>query len=198
MDDRPSDQPSSDDARTTRHESGTPAAWPDRIGPYRVVSLIGEGAMGIVYEAEQQLPRRRVALKIIRPGVSTPTLLRRFEHEYEFLGRLQHPGIAQIHQAGVADTGSGPQPYFAMELERGRRLDEYARPTAGRARTSPVPERARSVSSSWRLAHHGQRFLCGLSNLFVLIVQQSSDGFLVISCPQRAESEGGSRSIEAI
>jgi tetratricopeptide (TPR) repeat protein len=83
--------------------------------------------MGIVYEAEQERPRRRVALKIIRPGVATAAMLRRFEHEYEFLGRLQHPGIAQIYQAGVADTGYGPQPYFAMELVRGRRLDEYVR-----------------------------------------------------------------------
>ena len=96
-------------------------------GPFRILAVIGEGAMGIVYEAEQERPRRRVALKIIRPGVATPAMLRRFEHEYEFLGRLQHPGIAQIYQAGVAETGYGPQPYFAMELVRGRRLDDYVR-----------------------------------------------------------------------
>jgi tetratricopeptide (TPR) repeat protein len=83
--------------------------------------------MGVVYEAEQERPRRRVALKIIRPGVSTPAMLRRFEHEYEFLGRLQHDGIAQIYQAGVADTGLGPQPYFAMERVHGRKLDDYVR-----------------------------------------------------------------------
>jgi serine/threonine protein kinase len=123
------DEPVSDiDAdRTTQHGSASVSSYPARIGPYRVMALIGEGAMGIVYEAEQERPRRRVALKIIRPGVSTPAMLRRFEHEYEFLGRLQHDGIAQIYQAGIADTGSGPQPYFAMELVRGRRLDEYAR-----------------------------------------------------------------------
>jgi tetratricopeptide (TPR) repeat protein len=121
------DQPLKDDARTTQQTSTPGPSHPDRIGPYRIVALIGEGAMGIVYEAEQERPRRRVALKIIRPGVATPTMLRRFEHEYEFLGRLQHPGIAQIHQAGVADSGYGPQPYFAMELVRGRRLDEYIR-----------------------------------------------------------------------
>ena len=121
------DQPIEDDARTTRQASGSTAAHPDRIGPYRIVALMGEGAMGIVYEAEQERPRRRVALKIIRPGVATAAMLRRFEHEYEFLGRLQHPGIAQIYQAGVADTGYGPQPYFAMELVRGRRLDDYVR-----------------------------------------------------------------------
>ena len=121
------EDPGDDDARTTQQVPAPNQSYPERIGPYRVLALIGEGAMGIVYEAEQERPRRRVALKIIRPGVSTPTMLRRFEHEYEFLGRLQHDGIAQIYQAGIADAGFGPQPYFAMELVRGRRLDEYAR-----------------------------------------------------------------------
>ena len=122
-----SDNADVDGDRTTQHPSGSGTSHAARIGPFRVVALIGEGAMGIVYEAEQERPRRRVALKIIRPGVSTPAMLRRFEHEYEFLGRLQHDGIAQIYQAGIADTGFGPQPYFAMELVRGRRLDEYVR-----------------------------------------------------------------------
>src|SRR5262245_16064751 len=85
--------------------------------------------MGIVYEAEQERPQRRVAVKIVRPGVVPEAVLRRFEREYEFLGRLHHPGIAQIYQAGVAETPYGPQPYFAMELVKGRRLDEYVRAT---------------------------------------------------------------------
>jgi eukaryotic-like serine/threonine-protein kinase len=127
MDSDAREERSNDADRTTQHPSGSGGSTAARIGPFRIVSLIGEGAMGIVYEAEQERPRRRVALKIIRPGVSTPAMLRRFEHEYEFLGRLQHDGIAQIYQAGIADTGFGPQPYFAMELVRGRRLDEYAR-----------------------------------------------------------------------
>jgi len=116
-----------DDADRTTVQFAAGEANPARIGPYRILSLIGQGAMGIVYEAEQERPHRRVALKIIRPGVATPAMLRRFEHEYEFLGRLQHPGIAQIYEADVADSSYGPQPYFAMELVRGRRLDEYAR-----------------------------------------------------------------------
>src|SRR5262249_479337 len=78
--------------------------------------------MGAVYEAEQEQPRRTVALKIIKPGMASPELLRRFEHETEALGRLQHPGIAQIYEAGAADSGLGPQPYFAMEFIRGRSL----------------------------------------------------------------------------
>ena len=75
--------------------------------------------MGTVYEAEQDHPRRIVALKVIKPGWPSPELLRRFEQESQVLGRLQHPGIAQIYEAGTADTGFGPQPYFAMEFIRG-------------------------------------------------------------------------------
>jgi tetratricopeptide (TPR) repeat protein len=85
--------------------------------------------MGIVYEAEQERPNRRVALKIVRPGLVPTEALRRFELEYEFLGRLHHPGIAQIYQAGVEDTAYGSQPYFAMELVVGKRLDEFVRST---------------------------------------------------------------------
>src|SRR5688572_3667627 len=96
------------------------------VARYRLLRLIGEGGMGAVYEAEQDLPRRNVALKIIKPGLATPALLRRFEQESQALGRLQHPGIAQIYEAGTADTGLGPQPYFAMEFIHGKTLTEYA------------------------------------------------------------------------
>jgi serine/threonine protein kinase len=98
----------------------------DRIGSYRVLGVLGEGGMGIVYLAQQDRPRRTVALKVIRPGISTTEMLRRFEHEAQVLGRLQHPGIAQIFEAGTSNTGRGPQPYFAMELLCGRTLVQYA------------------------------------------------------------------------
>ena len=100
---------------------------PATIGRYRIVRLIGEGGMGVVYEAEQDHPRRTVALKLLKAGLARPELLRRFERESEALGRLQHPGIAQIFEAGTADTDLGRQPYFAMELVRGSSLLEYAR-----------------------------------------------------------------------
>jgi len=99
---------------------------PAAIGPYRVIRLLGEGGMGFVYEAEQDQPRRTVALKVIKPGFAAAETLWRFQHESQALGRLQHPGIAQIYEAGTADTGFGPQPYFAMELIRGLLLREYA------------------------------------------------------------------------
>jgi eukaryotic-like serine/threonine-protein kinase len=111
-----------------------PGAWavsdiaptPSVVGRYRILRLIGEGGMGAVYEAEQEHPRRIIALKVIKPGIISAELLRRFEQESQALGRLQHPGIAQIYDAGTADTGLGPQPYFAMELIRGTTLGDYA------------------------------------------------------------------------
>jgi tetratricopeptide (TPR) repeat protein/predicted Ser/Thr protein kinase len=99
---------------------------PEAIGRYRVLRLLGEGGMGAVYEVEQDHPRRVVALKVIKPGLTSPELLRRFERESRALGRLQHPGIAQIYEAGSADTGFGPQPYFAMEFIAGETLTDYA------------------------------------------------------------------------
>lgn len=104
---------------------GTARERPSIIGRYRILGLIGEGGMGTVYEAEQEHPRRTVALKIIKLGMASPSLLRRFEQESQALGRLQHPGIAQIFEAGTVDTGFGPQPYFAMEFIRGRSLQDY-------------------------------------------------------------------------
>ena len=99
---------------------------PERIGAFRILGVIGEGGMGIVYEAEQDEPKRRVALKVIRGGLVTRGLLQRFRHEAEVLGQLRHPGIAQIYQAGTDDEGAGGQPFFAMELIRGRPLLEHA------------------------------------------------------------------------
>ncbi|PWU10955.1 MAG: hypothetical protein C5B51_03515 [Terriglobia bacterium] len=106
--------------------SASKCMLPGNIGHYRILRLLGEGGMGIVYEAEQQHPRRIVALKIIKPGLTSSELLRRFEQESQALGRLQHPGIAQIYEAGTEDTGFGPQPYFAMEFIRGLSLIQYA------------------------------------------------------------------------
>ena len=99
---------------------------PAAIGRYRIVRLLGEGGMGTVYEAEQEEPRRVVALKVIRLGLATPDRLRRFRQESQALARLQHPGIAQIYESNTADTGFGPQPFFAMEFIRGLPLKQYA------------------------------------------------------------------------
>ncbi|MBA3949047.1 MAG: serine/threonine protein kinase [Acidobacteria bacterium] len=105
--------------------TGTAPSLPAMIGPYRILRLLGEGGMGVVYEAEQASPRRTVALKVIKAGHANGEMLRRFENEALALGRLQHPGIGQIYDAGTADTPFGRQPYFAMELVHGQPLVDY-------------------------------------------------------------------------
>lgn len=109
--------------------SGRPGQ-PQRIGRYEIVGVLGEGGMGIVYEAKQEHPARSVALKVLRPGIVSSTAQRRLQQEAEILGQLQHPGIASIYEAGMAEGvrqggRSIPQPFFAMELIRGRPLDVF-------------------------------------------------------------------------
>ena len=97
-----------------------------RVGQYQINRVIASGGMGTVYEAVQEQPRRTVALKIMRSGLASRAALRRFEFEVEVLGRLQHPYIAQIFEAGTFQTDAGVQPFFAMELIHGQPLVEYA------------------------------------------------------------------------
>ncbi len=99
-------------------------AVPASFGRYRILRICGEGGMGVVYEAEQDNPRRTVALKVIGPGFVSPEHAKRFHHEAQILGRLQHPGIAQVYDAGFVEDG---RPFFAMEFIRGTPLDEFAR-----------------------------------------------------------------------
>ncbi|MCH7924841.1 MAG: serine/threonine protein kinase, partial [Planctomycetes bacterium] len=98
---------------------------PLRISAYKILSVLGEGGMGVVYRAEQDNPRREVALKLLKAGGASVIALSRFKEEAQILGRLQHPGIAQIFEAGTADTGFGPQPFFAMEFVHGVPLQGY-------------------------------------------------------------------------
>lgn len=99
---------------------------PDRVGAYRIISELGAGAMGVVYLAEQRQPKRRVALKVVRPEMMTPERERRFDLEAQALARLRHPGIATIYEAGRADLNGQPHPFFAMELVQGLPLDTHA------------------------------------------------------------------------
>jgi len=120
----------SDEAPTLSPEEARkpqlPSGHPAQIGRYRLVRVLGQGGMGTVYEAVQDHPKRTVALKVMRAGLMSPSLERRFELEAELLGRLQHPGIAQIYEAGTADVGGGAHPYFAMERISGTSLLDYA------------------------------------------------------------------------
>lgn len=93
------------------------------IGSYKLLEQIGEGGFGIVYMAEQEKPlRRRVALKIIKPGMDTRQVVARFEAERQALALMEHPNIAQVFDGG--ETASG-RPYFVMELVRGIPITDY-------------------------------------------------------------------------
>jgi WD40 repeat protein len=100
---------------------------PARIGAYRIVRVLGRGGMGTVYEAEQENPARRVALKVLQPELGGPQHLQRFRREAQFLARLQHPGIVHVYEAGTAEIGGVVRPYFALELVEGTTLLEHAR-----------------------------------------------------------------------
>jgi serine/threonine protein kinase/Tfp pilus assembly protein PilF len=97
---------------------------PEQIGRYRILREIGRGGMGVVYEAEQENPQRRVAVKVIRQELGLPHRIRRFRQEAHVLGKLQHTGIAQIFEAGSANVGRSELPFFAMELVDGLPLDQ--------------------------------------------------------------------------
>jgi len=115
----------SDGRVNTGGDAAGGASQGKRIGRYQIIDKIGEGGMGTVYEARQDHPRRTVALKVLRTGLATTEMLKRFEYEVQVLGRLQHPNIAQIIEAGVVEDSGERLPYFAMELIHGERLDSY-------------------------------------------------------------------------
>ena len=102
-----------------------------RIGPYKLLQKIGEGGMGTVYMAEQEKPvRRRVALKIIKPGMDTDQVVARFEAERQALALMDHNNIAKVFDAGATVTG---RPFFVMELVNGIPITDYC----DRANLSP-------------------------------------------------------------
>jgi eukaryotic-like serine/threonine-protein kinase len=95
----------------------------DRVGRYKILQQIGEGGCGVVYMAEQEEPvRRRVALKVIKLGMDTKSVIARFEAERQALAMMDHPNIAKVLDAGATDKG---RPYFVMELVRGIKITDY-------------------------------------------------------------------------
>jgi len=111
--------------RATEASEGPPQPerLPAQIGDYRIVRKIGEGGMGVVYEAEQLHPQRPVALKVILGGVFvTETQVRMFQREAQTLARLKHPNIASIYESGRTEDG---QHFFSMELVRGEPLNTF-------------------------------------------------------------------------
>ena len=106
----------------------------DMIGKFKIIGVLGEGGMGIVYLAEQSKPvKRRVALKVIKAGMDTKQVIARFEAERQALAMMNHPGIAQVYEAGATEEG---RPYFALEFVKGMPItdacDEHKRNTKQR------------------------------------------------------------------
>ncbi|MEM7353164.1 MAG: serine/threonine-protein kinase [Acidobacteriota bacterium] len=98
----------------------------DRLGDYRILRSLGEGGMGEVYLADQELPiRRRVALKLIRPDLGSRRFEARFEAERQALALMSHPNIAQVYEAGDVQVGQSSRPFFAMEYVDGRPLKAH-------------------------------------------------------------------------
>ncbi|MCY2959567.1 MAG: serine/threonine-protein kinase [Planctomycetota bacterium] len=109
-----------------------PLAAGARIGGYTLIRRIGVGGMGVVFEASQERPHRRVALKLVQSVFASPATLLRFRYEAEALGRLRHSGIAQVYEAGVdVDAQGDERPFLAMEfVEDARPITEYVRERA--------------------------------------------------------------------
>ncbi len=136
-----------DDATLALDEQAQAAAGlPASIGPYRVVSLLGEGGMGRVYLARETNPARDVALKVVR-GISTAAL-ERFRREIALLGQLEHPGIVRLYAAGEDTVGGLPSPWFALEVVRGPDLRGYLQ-----QEKPDLPSRIVLLSKLARAAH---------------------------------------------
>jgi len=105
-----------------------PAGVPDRIGSYVIKRVIASGGMGTVFEAQQENPRRPVAVKVIKEPLASQGAIGRLEYEAQILARLRHPGIAQIYEAGSFEDHGSVVPFFAMEyIPNARNITAYAR-----------------------------------------------------------------------
>jgi len=122
-----------------------PLARGARVGRFVIERHIATGGMGVVFEARQESPSRRVALKLIHPALVSAETVRRLSIESEALARLRHAGIAQLFEAGLHDFGDGAQPFIAMELVEGTPLLEHAATLDTRSRARLMAEIASAV-----------------------------------------------------
>src|SRR6185436_5107580 len=144
-----------------------------RIGRYKLLEQIGEGGFGVVYMAEQQEPvRRRVALKIIKVGMDTRSVVARFEAERQALALMDHPNIAKVLDGGATELG---RPYFVMELVRGVPITEFC--DQNRLTTQQRLDLFVQVCAAVQHAHHKGVIHRDLKPSNVLVAQY--DGKLV-------------------
>jgi len=128
-------------------------ATPERIGGYTIRRVVAHGGMGTVYEALQREPRRVVALKVMKAGIASPEALRRFKYESQVLGRLRHPGIAQVYEAGTHDHGGDELPFFAMEyIPNALTITDYAR-----EKKLGIRQRLDLAAQMCEAVHHGHQ-----------------------------------------
>ncbi len=141
--------PTRDEAPHTRHEAHLSIAG-DRVGPYTLVELIGEGGFGTVWLAERREPMvQRVALKIIKPGMDSRAVVARFEQERQTLAVMDHPGVARVFDGGVTERGL---PYFVMEYVKGEPLTRFC--DAHKASLAERLELFIAVCEAVQHAHH--------------------------------------------
>ena len=147
--------PSDDSGKGSVPELGKFATQnlPSEIGRYRILGIIASGGMGVVYEAMQESPRRRVALKIIKVGTASKMALHRFNFEADTLAKLSHPNIAKIYEAGTWESENGETPFFAMEYIPGAQtLISFAE-----KKNLSIKERLELFSKVCDAVHHGHQ-----------------------------------------
>ncbi|HIA72752.1 MAG TPA: serine/threonine protein kinase [Phycisphaerales bacterium] len=147
--------PSDDSGKGSVPEQGkfVTTGMPSEIGRYKILGVIASGGMGVVYEAMQEAPRRRVALKIIKAGAGSDMALRRFQFEAQTLAKLSHPNIAQIFEAGTWESENGESPFFAMEYIPGAiGFVEYAQ-----KRDLSIKDRLELFQKICEAVHHGHQ-----------------------------------------
>jgi len=165
----------------------------DHIGGYRLIRLLGEGGMGRVYEAEQESPRRRVAVKVLNALFATERTLKRFEQEAALLARVQHPAIAQVYEAGGFARGQGTQPFIAMELVDGSNAVDFARD-----RKLTINDRLRLVAAICDAVHHAH--VAGVIHRDlkpdnILITPKGEPKILDFGVARTLEVEGGGQTL---
>ncbi len=117
-------------AETQTDSSNAPAVpgeLPQQIGPYRIIEMLGKGGMGMVLLGESELPKRKVAIKLMLAPQYDAEALSRFRQEMEVLARLEHPGIGRLYEVGTITLAGTEQPWYAMEYVPGLPLDEYVK-----------------------------------------------------------------------